>query len=147
MNKESNLGEPDVANAALGEETIRQLWQESYMEALRDVGICIGNSDVAHMNHPVFFARAIQKALSSSQSSAQQSWQSIDADNPYKIVTDAKTQSIIERGYKTAGYILHKGDELSLSYGQAVRWISCDEFFKIMHCIEPTVINDPSEKR
>ena len=51
---------PVLAN--LTDDQIRTLWQQSWEVALKDAGFCIGNGDVAHMNQPIVFARAILAA-------------------------------------------------------------------------------------
>lgn len=41
------------------DEQIHALWQQSYQVALKEAGFFVGNADVAHMNQPVVFARAL----------------------------------------------------------------------------------------
>jgi hypothetical protein len=47
----------------LPEDTVRRLWQEAFEIALNEAGFGIGNGDVAHMKHPIVFARLVAKAL------------------------------------------------------------------------------------
>jgi hypothetical protein len=58
-------GQHDAECAPLDEECIRTLWQKSFLAALDDAGFGVGNGDVAHMNHPIFFTRAIEAELAS----------------------------------------------------------------------------------
>jgi hypothetical protein len=63
----------------------------------------------------------------------------IAADHPYKRMTELKTNAIVADGYQVTGYVLRrKDDEVCISEGSAVRWMSAVDHFSIMH---PSSVN------
>jgi hypothetical protein len=63
MRAERKSAAPAPQQSELNDEYIYALWSQSYTEALEAAGFVIGNGDVAHMNHPIYFARAIERVL------------------------------------------------------------------------------------
>lgn len=58
----------------------------------------------------------------------------IAEDCPNKALTDMKTQYVIDQNkQKVEGFIMRNGDQICLSYGGAIRWMTCEELFNVMH--------------
>lgn len=66
-------------------------------------------------------------------------WSVIADDvNTPKGLTDMKTQWVIKNnGYKVAGYVLTNGTDMAISYGAAIRWLTAEKLFNVMHDMIP----------
>jgi hypothetical protein len=64
----------------------------------------------------------------------QEPWQVIPESVGTKRLTEMKAKNIIDRdGFVVCGYVMDADDKICIVHHSAVRWLSSDEMFRVMH--------------